>query len=262
MRASLVHAAKAALALGVANFLGAEPAAKLVPGTSLTLTFPEMPATFHAAYAATDSVARMTIFLPRNYDSGRKHPLLVFLNGGDGGDAANPGVARGLTQEQDFVCVVMPLFKVIAPKASGGEFVMRDADAKYMWPFFRTMLAKLEEIVPNLAAEHWVLGGFSNGAHAMQGLIDQSDGEVARRFSAFLFVEGGGRLEHYDLLKGKPYLMVSSSAKSRLRAAQICAVALAAGAKATHLAVDVGGHDFPISSYPAVREWLRGPAMQ
>jgi predicted esterase len=131
-----------------------------------------------------------------------------------------------------------------------------------MWPHFRAMLAKLEATVPNLSPEHRVLGGFSNGAHAVQGLIDESDGEVARRFSAFLFVEGGGRLTHYELLKGKPYLIVSSSAKSRPRAAEICATAIAAGVRATHIAVDVGGHAFPVSSYPAVRAWLRGPAME
>ena len=109
---------------------------------------------------------------------------------------------------------------------------------------------------------HRILGGSSNGAHATQGLIDESDGEIARRFSAFLFVEGGGRMRHFDLLKGKPYLMVSSNAKSRPRAQQICDAAKAAGAKATLVFADVGKHDFPASAYPAVRAWLRGPAME
>ena len=91
--------------------------------------------------------------------------------------------------------------------------------------------------------------------------FDESDGEIARRFSAFLCVEGGGRLKHYDLLKGKPFLMVSSNAKSRPRAEQIYDAAKAAGARATFVFEDVGKHDFPMSAYPAVREWLRGPAM-
>ena len=156
-----------------------------------------------------------------NYDPGRKHPLLVFLNGGDGGTGSNPGVARSISAEKDFVCISVPLFKKTDPKSPGGDYVMRDPDARYMWPFFRVMLAKLEELVPNIDPAHRVLGGFSNGAHAVQGLIDGSDGEIARRFSAFFFVEGGGRLQHYELLKGKPYLMVSSSAKSQPRAQQV-----------------------------------------
>jgi hypothetical protein len=59
-----------------------------------------------------------------------------------------------------------------------------------------------------------------------------------------------------------PYLMVSSNAKSLPRAQQICDAAKGAGAKATLLSVDVGKHDFPASAYPAVREWLHGPAME
>jgi predicted peptidase len=237
--------------------LAAEPTA-LVPGSTFTVTFPEMPATFYAVSTQKDVAAKMTILLPRNYDPDRKHPLLVFLNGGDGGAGDTLGVARALTEEKDFICVSVPLFKAVGPKSPGGEFIMRDPDGRYMWPFFRTMLARLEETIPNIATDRRVLGGFSNGAHAAQGLIDESDGEITRRFSAFFFVEGGGRLRHYELLKGKPYLMVSSSAKSRPRAEQLYEAAKAAGAKAAHIAVDVGGHDFPASSYPAVRTWLRG----
>jgi hypothetical protein len=219
-----------------------------------------MPLTFYDLYAKKDVKAQMTVFLPRNYDPGRRHPLLVFLNGGDGGIGSNPGVARALSEERDFVCVSVPLFKASDPKALGG-YIMHDADARYMWPFLRTMLAKLDEVVPNVDPGNQVLGGFSNGAHASAGLIDESDGEIARRFSAFLFVEGGGRMKHFELLEGKPFLMVSSNAKSRLRAQQICDAAKAAGARATFVCEDVGKHDFPVSAYSAVREWLRGPAM-
>jgi hypothetical protein len=246
--------------------VGTAPAPTLTPGSTLTLTFPDMPPTFYDACQKKNVKAQMTVFLPTNYDPARKHPLLIFLNGGDGGIGANPGVARALSAERDLICVNMPLFKaadyvVTAPGVTGDGFIMRATDARTMWPFFRTMLAKLEETVPNIDPAHRVLGGFSNGAHATAGLIDESEGEVAQRFSAFLFVEGGGRLQRYDLLKDKPFLMLSSNAKSQPRAQQICDAAKAAGAKATLIVEDVGKHDFPVSAYPAVRAWLRGPAM-
>jgi predicted peptidase len=260
MRSHSVYRVVLAASLLAYSGLSAEPAPKLTPGSTFTITFPEMPPTFYDLYAKKDVKAQMTVFLPRNYDPSRKHPLLVFLNGGDGGTGSNPGVARALTQEKDFVCVSMPLFKASDPKAPRG-YIMQDPDARYMCPFFQTMLARLEAVVLNLDPAHQVLGGFSNGAHATAGLIDESDGEIARRFSAVLFVEGGGRLRHFDLLKGKPFLMVSSNAKSRPRAQQICDAAKAAGARATFVCEDVGKHDFPVSAYPAVREWLRGPAM-
>lgn len=50
--------------------------------------------------------------------------------------------------------------------------------------------------------------------------------------------------------------MVSSNAKSKRRASEICETAKAAGAKATLLVEDVGKHDFPVSAYPAVGQWL------
>jgi predicted peptidase len=247
--------------MAASSALPAEPPTKLAPGSTLTVQFPEMPPTFYAVFQKKDTKAQMTIFLPTNYDPGKKFPLLVFLNGGDGGAGGNPGVARALCQEKDFVCVCVPLFKGSDPKGPGG-FIMCAEDGRYMWPFFKTMLTKLDEVVPNIDPAHRVLGGFSNGAHATAGLLDESGGEIARRFCAFLFVEGGGKLQHYDLLKDKPFLMLSSNAKSQPRAQQICAAAKAAGAKATLVVEDVGKHDFPVSAYPAVRQWLRGPALE
>ncbi len=241
--------------------LAAEPETKLVPGRTVTIQFSEMPPTFYAVYQKKDTKAQMTMFLPTNYDPGKKFPLLIFLNGGDGGTGSELGVARSLCQGKDFVCVSVPLFKKGDPNAPGG-YVMNAEDGRYMWPLFKTMLAKLDEVIPNIDPAHRVFGGFSNGAHATAALLDASDGEIARRFCAFLFVEGGGRLQHYDLLKGKPFLMVSSNAKSQPRAQQICEAAKAAGAKAALIVEDVGKHDFPVSAYPAVRQWLRGSALE
>ena len=237
-----------------------EPASKLVPGGTLAVPFPETPATFYALYNKKDVKAQMTVFLPRDYDPGKKHPLLVFLNGGDGGMGANPGVARGVSAEKDFICMSVPLFKATDPKAPGGEYIMRDPDARYMWPFVKTMLAQLEKLVPNIDAGRRILGGFSNGAHAAAGLIDQSHGEAARWFSAFFFVEGGGRLQHYELLRDKPFMMLYGSEKSHPRAQQVYESALAAGAKAAIHGMNNVGHAFPESEYPAVREWMRDPA--
>ena len=229
----------------------------LTPGNRFTVTFPEMPTTFHARAASNNVPAQMTVFLPRNYDLNQKFPLLVFLNGGDGGNASIPGVARGITKEMDFICAVMPLFKTNVL-----NYVMRDEDAQFMWPHFRTMLERLDALVPNIDKSCQILGGFSNGAHAAAGLIDMSDGEVARRFSAVFFVEGGGRLMHYDLLAGKPFLMVSSNIKSKPRAEEIRDAAKLSGAITTFICHDVGSHDFPQAAYPAVLEWLRNVTAQ
>ncbi len=227
---------------------------KLVPSTTFTVVFPDMPPTFYALKEKKNVPAQMTIYLPKNYDAHKKHPLLVFLYGGSGEDGTKLGITRGICQDRDLICLAVPLFK---SKELQDEYIMRNPDGRYMWPFFRRMLEKTEELVPNIDKEHRVLGGFSNGAHAAQALLDESGGEVARRFCAFLFVEGGGRLQQYELLKGKPFLMVSSNSKSRRRAQEIADAAKAAGADASFLFEDVGKHDFPRSAYPSVGEWLR-----
>lgn len=242
------------------------PVPQLVPGAKFTVKFPEMPPTLYDLWNKQSIAPAMTVFLPRNYDPQRKHPLLLFLNGGDGGDAANPGVARALSEEQDFICVILPLFKEsIDPNAPANTpplIIIRDADGKYAWSLYRTMLAKLDEMVPNIDPAHRILGGFSNGAHMTGELIDQSDGEVARLFSAFFMVEGGGRTQRYDLIKGKPLMLLIGRSLDLPRFQEIGNAAKTAGVKLTVHEMPGVGHAFPASEYPAVREWLHGPAME
>lgn len=241
-----------------------DAAPRLEPGQTSSIRFPEMPATFAELLDKKGIEPMMTVFLPRNYERQRKHPLLIFLGGGGGSRGQSPTVARKLTEETDFICVDVPLFKEkLDPPAPGNatsRLIIQANDCKFMWSFYQTMLAKLEAAVPNIDPAHRVLGGSSNGAHATAGLIDESDGEVARRFSAFFFVEGGGRLQRYELLKGKEFLMLYGSDRSGKRAREIYASAVAAGAKATLREMKNVGHAFPESQYPLVRAWLRGEA--
>jgi predicted peptidase len=243
------------------------PVPPLAPDSSVTITFPDLPPTLHALFTKQDVPARMTIYRPRNYDRAKKHPLLVFLNGGDGGAGNTLDIARGITGQQDFVCVSMPLFRTPGyhvEKAGhmGKDFILTEPDGRAMWPHFKAMLDKVETLIPNIDKSHRVIGGSSNGAHATAALIDGSDGEICKLFCAFLFVEGGGKLQHYEHLKGKRYMMVSSQSKSQPRALEIAEQAKAAGARTTFLLQDVGTHAFPRSAYPAVMEWLRGPVLE
>jgi predicted esterase len=204
----------------------------------------------------------MSVILPANYEANRKLPLLVFLIGGDGGRGTHAEIPARIAEGNDFICVNLPFFKVPDTTSTAPvDLRLSAADFKYTWPYMKTMLAKLDELVPNIDAAHRVMGGFSNGAHTTAGLICNSDGEMAGMFSAFFFVEGGGRCDRYDLIKGKPLLLLygeKSLRPERLR--EIKDAADSAGVNFTVHEMKGVGHDFPIPEYPAVREWLRGSA--
>ena len=165
-----------------------------------------------------------------------------------------------MTKDQDFVCASMPFFKEIDPKDPGGNVVMRDEDARHMWPFFRTMLAKLFDVVPNIDRSQMVIGGSSNGAHATQGLIDESDGEITRQFSALFFIEGGGRLKHYELLKGSLFSWSPARLPQSPGHRRSSTRPRPAGASTTFIFEDAGGHTVPMKAASAIRAWLIGQA--
>ncbi|MEI6502356.1 MAG: hypothetical protein WCP21_15195 [Armatimonadota bacterium] len=211
----------------------AEPPPQLSPGTCFTVKFPALPPTLAEAMDPKGIAPMMSVFLPQNYDPQRQYPVFIYLSPGVGGRGTGPGVAWKITQEQDFVCVDMPLFKarVDPPTATnwGERMTIGDEDGKFAWVQYKIMLAKLTELVPNLDPTHGILGGFSNGGHMTAALIDQSDGEVTSRFSAFFFVESGGRMKRYDLLLGKRMLTLYGDARASGRFQQIRDAAAAGG---------------------------------
>ena len=265
LRQPLLQAAIASLLLCTTSW-GADPATpRLVPGQNFSIRFPDLPPTFYRLDTEEKIPTQMTVFLPTNYDRDRQHPLLIFLEGRNGGGATNPKVARALSEEQDFVCVILPLFKEkLLPKQPPGNgsniprILMHPEEAPYMWPLFKMMLARLDQVVPNLDPAHQIIGGFSNGAHTIAAMISDPNCDLSQRFSGFFLVEGGLRIQRFETLKGKAILMVWGNERLRARGQSNCDAALAAGARASLYIMNNVGHDFPVREYPAVRAWLRG----
>lgn len=241
----------------------AQPTPPLTPGSTFTIEFPDMPPTLAEMQDPKGIPATMAVSLPADYDPQRKHPLLVVLQGGNGGRGTSASIARQIIGPNEFVCVNLPLFKESldpnAPANTPPLIIIRDVDGQFAWPLYQEMLARLEQVVPNLDPDRRVIGGFSNGAHMVGELIDQSGGEIPRRFSDFFMVEGGGRTRHYELLEGKRLLLMYGSAGAAARIQQMHDSAIAAGVDVTvHEMVGVG-HAFPPEQYPAVRAWLGVP---
>ena len=245
--------------------MAADDAPQLLPGKAFALQFPDMPPTLRDQLSGSDAKAMMTVFLPANYDATHKFPLLVFLTGDDGGTGGTVVTARHVSEDKDFVCVNLPFFTTQTHPKGGSMPQIADEDGKTIWPLYKTMLAKLTQAVPNIDPAHRIIGGFSNGAHTIQVLIDSTDGEMPNWFSAFFFVEGGGRTQRFDLIKGKPMLLCygdKNGDKGRARVNEICAAAMAAGVLATTHEMKDTAHAFPPSEFPAVERWLREVALK
>lgn len=241
-----------------------EPAPALTPGSTFTVEFPDLPPMMSHLFApASTTKPSMTVFLPDNYDAQKKFPLFIFLRGSAGGSGRDTSLERKLTLDKDFICVDLPLFKAPAPSTTAPTMQLNDADYRYMWPLQRRMLDRLGQMVPNIDPGHSVLGGFSNGAHATAGIIEESHGEVLQTFAAFFLIEGGGRFRQFDLLKDRPVLLMYGSKSSRLeRIQQIEQAAKDAGVKIiVHEMKDIG-HLFPASEYPYLTDWLHNVVLK
>ena len=183
-----------------------------------------------------------------------EHPLLISLaaaTAAAGGTVRRPRALRG----RDRLASASLFQEKLDPPAPGNatkRILIHSADYRVR------QLALIKNAGPAssdwyIDPAHRVLGGFSNGGHAIAGLIDESDGEHwPRQFSA----PWSRAAASCSVTTGKPFLMVYGSEKSHRRA-EICDAAKAAGTKATLLMMNNVGHAFPQSEYPAVRAWLR-----
>jgi hypothetical protein len=91
----------------------------------------------------------------------------------------------------------------------------------------------------------------------MAGMIDNIGDEFVNYFSAYLFVEGGSKLQHFERIAGKPLLVLYGGARGRDWDGVIGQPAAKAAVKITLHNMENVGHDFPVAQYPVVREWLR-----
>ena len=167
----------------------------LKSGASLRLDFPTL------APDRKGDPAACNLRLPANYDPTKKHPLIVWLGGGDGGN--QPG--SGFVPEGDFVMAGLPFPK--DANNPGQANMVGEFDE--IWDYHRTMLDEIHRRVPNLDRASSVIAGFSNGAHAIDGMLrvkGGKEGGLADYFGAFVLADGGGTDSakgSYPSLKGK-----------------------------------------------------------
>jgi len=212
------------------------------PGEEFSFEFPELPVDFHGTPAA------MKLKMPADYDPTRPAPLLIFLPGGKGGN--NPhggGLSKG-----DFVLAGLP-FPDNGRNPNQHNMV---GSFDEVWEYWQPMLRKIEETVPNLDPRVRVIGGFSNGAHAIDGLL--AEPEFSEFFSAFVLIDGGGALgDSYRRVDDKPiYIAWGETSPNKPNSQVVIARARRGDMRPLTREMTGVGHAFPQAEKDRVVAWL------
>jgi len=262
---------------------------KLEPNEILKFEFPDLPATYHSKRTGHKQPAMLSARLPENYSRDGKFPLLLFLGGGTGGPGDAAADIRGTEprDRRDYIAVNLPLFikdvngpPTVPPRlqAMGVDpdtlkgMIMFD-DFEVLSAAYRVMLQKLLDAVPNISRKGSMIGGFSNGAHAVSVLLAGKDEFIMSHFESFVIWEGGIGLvtnplgpEDVPALRNHRFLFLMGDQPGSAAAeesAKRWLEALVQGMKKQKidcsLVVMVGyGHAMPKEYGKLVGNWVRG----
>ena len=227
---------------------------QVAPGASLKFDFPELTVDRHGAMAACN------VKLPAGYEAGKKYPLVAWLGGGEGGN--NP--SGSFLPEGDFILVGLPYPKGANNPAQANMV----GDYAKIWTYQRFMLDEIAKVVPNIDKSHSIIAGFSNGGHAIDGMLRLSSGpKLTDYFGIFVLADGGGTdyssKGNLPSLKGKFAYACWGSEKGSNKPAtsQLPKALKAKGATVVGSEMAGVGHAFAETEHPKVAEWLAKVAL-
>jgi hypothetical protein len=228
--------------------------AQVAPGATLRFDFPELTVDRKGARAACH------LKLPANYDAGKKYPLVVWLGGGEGGNTPS----KAFLPEGDFILVGLPYPKGANNPAQANMV----GDYAKVWAYQRFMLDEIAKVVPNIDKSHSIIAGFSNGGHAIDGMLRLSSGpKLTDYFGIFIFADGGGTVYsskgNLPILKGKFAYACWGSEKgsNKLATGQLPKALKSKGATVVGSEMTGVGHSFAETEHPKVAEWLAKVAL-
>ncbi len=183
----------------------AAPDERVAPGAKFRLEFADLPATANGQSAGCE------ISIPSSYRADQPVPLLVWISGGKGSDRI--GGAADLVDAARFVIVALP-FPESVPSVLKS---LGDKSVNQVWDYQRPMLEKVRELIPNLDPEIQIVGGTSNGAHAIGSGFDQKWDGFADGFTGFVLHEGGGSPgNNYREARGRTMLVAYGEESAHL----------------------------------------------
>ncbi len=226
----------------------------VAPGASLKFDFPELTADRKGAMAACN------VTLPTNYDAAKEVPLVAWLGGGEGGNTPS----KAFLPEGDFILVGLPYPKG-ANNPSQANMV---GDYAKVWAYQRFMLDEIAKVIPNIDKSHSIIAGFSNGGHAIDGMLRASSvPRLTDYFGIFIFADGGGTVYtskgNLPNLTGKFAYACWGSEKgsNKPNTSHLPKALKAKGATVVGSEMAGTGHAFAETEKPKIAEWLEKVAL-
>ncbi len=212
-------------------------------GKTLTFEFPDLIKDMRGEPAA------INVKVPATYDASKPLPLFIYVGGGNGGNS--PGGASGLTKD-DFLCAGFPYPDDGRNPAQANMVGSFDE----VWAYWEPMLKKLDEEFPNIDKRLRMIGGFSNGGHAIDGLLGET--AFAEYFNAFILIDGGGSLGgKYRSSKGEHcYIAWGENSPNAINAEEVVERARRSGMEYVASEMVGVGHAFPESEKEKVKAWI------
>jgi len=252
--------------LGVAAASAATP--ELKPGAVLRFAFPGLSPNMAEMFGGKPVPNVLVAELPANYSAERKFPIVIYIDGGNGGDYLSTKGLREALGPDDFIAVRLPLFKKekIPSDPAGGRAIL-SKDFEIIRTNYRVMLEKLFAEVTNITPHSSALGGFSNGAHTTGVLLEGGDAFTLAHFDRFYFIEGGVRqltaetLRRPELSKARLLVMLGDRGRGpeiMSKLGDFASAAKAAEVKLTNVMMRGYGHEWPLDYKKLLPLWLRG----
>lgn len=212
-------------------------------GKTLTFEFPEL------IKDMSGGPAKFSVKIPSDYSLEKPVPLFIFLGGGNGSNS--PGGASGLTKD-DFICAGLPYPDDGRNPAQANMVGSFDE----VWDYWKPMLAKLDEEFPNIDKRLRMIGGFSNGGHAIDGCLKEK--EFAEYFTAFVLIDGGGALGRSYRSNKDEHCWVAwgENSPNATNSEEVASRARRSGMELVKSEMKGVGHAFPAEEKKRVTEWI------
>jgi len=220
-----------------------KPDERIKPGAAVKLDFSDL------APDRKDQPAALNMRVPDDYDPNKPVPLIVWLGGGDGGNSATACAA--LVDQKKFLMVGLPYPKG-ANNPGQANMVGEFGD---IWDYHRTMLDEITKLVPNIDPKIRIISGFSNGGHAIDGLMNEK--EFREFFKAYVLIDGGMAEGKYSGMSGTYAYIAWGSNSPNAGNSQSVAKSAKRGRMTTEShAMEGVGNAFPAEEKKLVKKWI------